>query len=125
MNKLARLEVACGVAWFFDDGCWLMGWRWPCYAACVVAVGCALVIPWLVARRPVPLLVCGADSAWLAFNVLWSVGDLDEVAWCMVAAKFMFFVGAGFFAAACCFSDPAGGAFARVLGRLRFFRGVE
>ena len=120
---LARLEIICGTAWFFDDGFWLIGWRWPCYAACLVAAALAIAIPFYLPRRPVPMLVCGADTCWLGFNILWSVGDLETIEPLNLAAKVLFFAGAAFFAVAALYADQVRDAYALVLGRLRFFRG--
>jgi hypothetical protein len=121
-QTLARLEVVCGTAWFFDDGFWLMQWRWPCYLACVVAAVTAVAIFFYVARRPVTLLICGADTCWLTFNILWSVGDLEGIELLNSAAKVLFFMGVGFFIGALVCADKFRDTFALVLGRLRFFR---
>jgi len=119
---LARLEIVCGIAWFFDDGFWLMGWRWPCYTACAVAAAFAIAIPFYLPRRSVPMLICGADSCWLGFNILWSIGDLEAIEPLNFGAKVLFFAGGAFFAVAALFAENIRDACALVLGRLRFFR---
>ncbi len=121
-TPLARLEVVCGAAWFFDDGFWLMQWRLPCYAACIIAAVFAVAIFFYVERRPVTVLVCCADTSWLAFNILWSIGDLEGIEPLNNAAKLLFFMGIAFFSSALLCANQVRDNFALVLGRLRFFR---
>lgn len=120
MTKLERLEIICGLAWFASDGCWLMQWGTPCYLAGIVAVLSGAAIFALQPRMPVPLLICGADSAWLAFNIFWSFGDLLNIIWCLDVAKLLF--GAGGALYLCALTVSKGSAAFLVLRRLRLLK---
>lgn len=127
MTRLSRLEIICGLAWFFSDGCWLMEWVWPCYIAGLMAVAAGAGIFWLQERKPITMLVCGADSSWLLFNILWSFGDLaqtklhiTDLDWSIVAAKCFFFIGIALYGLA--FIENRGKIFDLVLRRLRLLR---
>lgn len=89
-----RAEIACGLAWFVLDGCWMMEWRVACYIACAFAAFWAYVIIVTTPRgKPVALAVCAADTAWIMFNIFWAVGDLTSNALATGVAKALFFVG--------------------------------
>jgi hypothetical protein len=96
-TPVARLEMACGLAWFVSDGSWLMLWHWPCYIAGAIAVLTAIAVFFFQDRTLPAILVCCGDTAWLFFNIAWSVGDLAEISWCITLAKVLFALGAVFF----------------------------
>jgi len=123
-TTLAKLEIACGLAWFFDDGMWLMQWRWPCYIACVIAMIFGLLIQFKTPKRPVPQIMCLADNGWLLCNVLWSIGDLENINAGILAAKIAFFWACLCFILAFTVSDAKRTVFDLVLRRLRLLQSL-
>lgn len=120
MSTLGRLEMACGIAWLLDDGFWLMGWKWPCYTACVFAVIFAVMIPFWLPPKPVAKWMCATDSCWLGFNVLWSVGDLEQIDWLNSVARWTFL--ASLLCLLGALISDRRDTWVLVLGRLRFLQ---
>jgi hypothetical protein len=120
--RLVVLETVGSLFWFLMDGCWMLGLGGLARALAVPTVATQLVAFRYTHRSLVELAITGSVNCWVAMNVFWMFGDLDDRPDLFAAARFAFAAGVGLLVLAAVRARSAGALLKQALGRFRRLR---
>jgi hypothetical protein len=121
-GRLVVLETAGSLFWFLMDGCWMLGLGGLARALAVPTVAAQIFAFRYTHGSVVELAITGSVNCWVAMNVLWMFGDLDDRPDLFVAARFAFAAGVGLLVLAAVRARSAGAVLRRALSRFRRLR---
>lgn len=121
-GRLVVLETVGSLFWFLMDGCWMLGLSGLARALAVPTVATQLVAFRYTHGSLVELAITGSVNCWVAMNVFWMFGDLDDRPGLFVAARVAFGAGMGLLVLAAVRARSSGALLKRALGRFRRLR---
>jgi hypothetical protein len=121
-RRLVLLETVGSLCWFLMDGCWMLGLGGFARAFAVPTVVTQLVAFRYTDRSLVELAITGSVNCWVAMNVLWMFGDLEDRPGLFAAARVAFGAGLGLLVVAALRARSAAAVVRRALGRFRRLR---
>lgn len=121
-RRLVVLETVGSLFWFLMDGCWMLGLGDLARALAIPTVATQLIAFRYTDRSVVELAITGSVNCWVAMNVFWMFGDLDDRPALFAAARIAFGAGLSLLLLAAVCARSAGELLKRALGRFRRLR---